>query len=120
MAAVPWPVSLPQYINVSGFGESIGETVIRTEVDVGPVKKRRRFTRSVDRLSCSIDITKDQRADFLVFYKTTTDAGVLRFEMNHPITGVLTEFTFAGPPNFRAIGGLYFQAIFELEEMPMP
>ncbi len=114
----PWPSSLQQLVNQDSFTETIGDTVIRSEMDTGPVKLRRRFTRSIDTISCSIDITSvEQYEDLNFFFKTTLNGGVTRFELAHPITGVLTDFRFMGPPKYSPMGGFNFKVDMQWEIM---
>lgn len=115
--AVAWPVSLQDKVNESGFSHKIGETVIRSDMDTGPRKMRRRFTRPINTFSTSIDLTTSEFSDFMTFFNTTINGGTTRFEFNHPITGELKEFRFAGPPEFRSIGGGNFTVSMEWEEM---
>lgn len=116
--AVPWPVTLQSLVNEQSFSEETGETVIRTNTDVGPIKSRRRFSRSVDKFSVSINLTTAQYSDLKYFYSTTVNAGVTRFEFNHPVTGVLSEWRFTAPPRYNSIGGGNFQAQMGWELMP--
>ncbi len=107
--AVAWPSTLQDLINEQGFALNKGETVLRSDVDVGPNKVRRRFTRPIDTMSGVINLTSVQYEDFEFFFDTETNGGTLPFEFNHPITGVLTLFRFTGPVNYRSIGGGNFQ-----------
>lgn len=116
--AVPWPVSLQQNVNTGNFNEKFGETAIRTTVDVGPMKVRRRFTRPIDVVSVGFNMTSDQYEDFKIFYNTTVNGGVTIFELNHPITGVLTNYRFMGPPTISPIGGIVFVASMQWEVIP--
>ena len=107
--AVPWPSGLQQLVNEQSFTYSFGETVLKSDVDVGPKKYRRRFTRPIDTLSATVNLTVAQFSTFQTFYNTTINGGVTTFELNHPITGVLTIFRFAETPDVRPIGGTTFQ-----------
>lgn len=117
MAAV-WPVSLQQKLNESGFGISHGDTTIRSDMDIGPAKVRRRFTRGIDNISGSIWLTTSEYTTFRYFYDTTLNGGVNRFEFNHPIDGTLKEYRFSSPPKYTSIGGGKFSVSMQWEEMP--
>ena len=96
----------------------MGDTTITSDVDVGPIKKRRRFTRPIDKISCVIDLTIPQFNTLKTFYDTDTNGGVEKFELLHPITGVLTNFRFTDSPDIRPLGGGIFQASMNWEVMP--
>jgi hypothetical protein len=116
--ATPWPVELQQLVNEDSFSFDPGDTTIRTDMDYGPVKVRRRHTRSVDTFSVTINCDMDQVEDLLYFYQTTLNGGVDRFEFDHPIFGTTREFRFIGPPSYKPLGGINFIASMKWELMP--
>jgi|TARA_R110000851_G_scaffold91621_1_gene199973 hypothetical protein len=118
--AIQWPASLQDKVNTGGYSLSLGDTVIRSKMDVGPVKTRRRNTRGVDDHAISIWVTGAEYTTLITFYKTTTAGGTLPFEFEHPITKVLTDFRFNGPPKFVPVGsnGIDFQVSMSWEELP--
>ena len=113
-----WPVSIQQKLNVASFSETIGETVLRSDNDIGPQKVRRRFTRSVDVLSCSINITFEEYTTFMNFFKTTINGGATAFDFDHPISGVPSQFRFTAPPQIVPLGGRVFQISMAWEKLP--
>lgn len=115
--AIPWPVSLEQYVDVESFNYKFGETVLRSDVDIGPKKLRRRFTRPINTATVSFRLPMDDYNTFVTFFNTTSNGGVTPFELAHPITGVTKEWRFTGPPEIRPLGGTEFSVSFELEEM---
>lgn len=117
--AVQWPPSLQQLVNEQGFSLEKGSTVIRSSPEIGPVKMRRRFTRSVDTMNISLYLTVAQFNTFETFYNTQTNAGVTPFELEHPITGVLREYRFIDEPKYTSIGGITFQVSFRVEILPL-
>ena len=116
--AVAWPVSLQDKVNEDSFNLKLGDTTIRSNPDVGPVKVRRRFTRPIDTFTVSIDLTVTEYSTFYYFFNTTTNGGVTPFTFVHPITGVLKEFRFTGAPSISSIGGGNFRATMGWEELP--
>lgn len=116
--AIPWPSQLQQLVNEQSFAYKFGETVIRSDVDVGPKKVRRRFTRPINTATVSIDMDVSQYNIFYNFFFTTINAGVTPFELAHPITGVLKQWRFLEPPDIRPTGGVTFTANMQWEEMP--
>ena len=116
--AQQWPVGLQQLLSEANFGEQDQDTTIRTEMDVGPAKVRRRFTRGVETYTGSIYLTVSQYTLFKSFFNTTLNGGVLPFTFNHPITQVPTDFRFVGTPQYNSIGGGNFTTVFTWEALP--
>lgn len=112
-----WPTSLEQYVDADSFNYKYGETVLRSDVDIGPKKLRRRFTRPINTASVSFILHEGDFATFDTFYNTTTNAGVTPFDLAHPITGVVKQWRFTETPSVRPLGGNEFTVAFELEEM---
>lgn len=116
--AETWPVSLQQILNEADFSYAIGDTTIRSDMDIGPAKVRRRSTRGVDTLSCSINLTTAQYSTFYYFYDTSLNGGVKTFNFVHPITGATNEFRFVAPPAFRYLGASNWAATMSWEKLP--
>lgn len=116
--AQAWPGTLQQLLSEANFGIAKGETTIRSDMDIGPKKVRRRFTKGVDIFTASIYLTVTQFTLFETFYDTTLSGGSLPFTFNHPITGVATDFRFASEPVYRSIGGGNFTVDFNWEKLP--
>lgn len=76
-----WPNSLPQQVD-RGFTETIGINVLRTPMDAGPAKLRRRTTRP-EVLTISFLMTTEQVA-ILEDFVLNTLQGVFRFSFIHP------------------------------------
>ena len=83
-----WPLELPQYVN-RGFSSSVGANIIRTPMDAGPAKMRRRSKRA-ETLSVGFLMTTAQ-ADILENFALNILQGVKRFNFNHPRKLVSTE-----------------------------
>ncbi len=83
-----WPSSLPQQVE-RGFTESIGVNVLRTPMDAGPAKLRRRSTRP-ETLAVTFLMTTAQVATLENFVLNTIK-GVYRFNFIHPRKQILVE-----------------------------
>lgn len=116
--AQTWPVSLQQILSEANFGLAIGETTLRSDMEVGPQKVRRRFTKGVNLFSASIYLTVSEYTIFYNFFNTTLNGGTLSFTYNHPITQVPTIFRFKSAPKVSSMGGGQFMTSFEWEELP--
>ena len=77
-----WPVSLPQSPSPSGYSESGGPNILRTPMDAGPAKMRRRAKRP-DHVQCTFPMTKAQVATFETIVNDTI-RGTARFGILHP------------------------------------
>jgi hypothetical protein len=95
---VEWPIFLQEFINAAGFSMAIGDTVLRTEMDVGPAKLRRRFTHSIDDYQTAITVYQDTMDSFMNFFKTSLNGGVTPFYFIDPIFGTEQVFRFVGTP----------------------
>lgn len=118
MSTATWPATLQSIVSEANFGLTLGDTVLRSDMDYGPQKVRRRFTKGVDTFSTSIYLTQAQYSFFYTFYNTTLNGGVNPFTFNHPITGVSSIFRFKGPPQVSSIGGGNFTVSMEWEQLP--
>jgi hypothetical protein len=105
--AEQWPGALEDKLNEADFSYQMGDTTIQSETEIGEPKVRRRFTRAVDRISCSIIIEKSDVDTFFNFYRTTLNGGVNAFEFTDPISNTTKEYRFdtSSPPQITPIGG---------------
>ena len=114
-----WPVSLQQKLDRDTFREKIGSTVIRSDVDTGPAKVRRRMTKSVDPITCSITLNSAaEYTTFMNFFDITLNGGVNTFTFNHPVTGVSGTYRFADTPDIKPLGGFVFSVAMQWERLP--
>jgi hypothetical protein len=118
-----WPVSLPTRVLLEGFEATLPSTVIETQMDTGPAKRRRRFTAAVTPYAAMLRITAAQLATFIAFFQTDTAGGALTFDgLAHPLTGAAATHRFMkpgdSPPSYHRVGHDTWQVSFGLEVMP--
>jgi hypothetical protein len=113
-----WPSSLQEFVNAGGFSYEIGDTVIRTQMEIGPDKIRRRTTKSVDKITASIWVTPAQYTTLYNFYDVTVNGGTEAFDFTHPITGDTISVRFLNPPGFSPVGFETYEARINLEVLP--
>ena len=119
MANVTWPVGLPQLVAVDGYGESPPDTVLRTKMDVGPAKIRRRSTAGIRPLSVQLDLDATQVAALDAFYLGTLQGGALAFDWVHPRTQEIVSLRFVRPPAYRPQrSDAVWRAAVQLEVLP--
>lgn len=79
-----WPSTIPQRFSQAGFSGEVQDVTIRSSVDAGPPKSRRRFTAAVQYFSGAIDMTKAELEIFRTFFHTTTRGGSDPFTWVNP------------------------------------
>lgn len=87
-ASFQWPVTLPQVVQQS-FSESVNIGVLRTPVDAGAPKIRRKY-KLPTMMNVSFLMTTDQVDELENFVKNLI-RGEARFEFPHPRTGQIAE-----------------------------
>jgi len=116
--AAAWPAFLQQRLNEAGFSYLFGDTVLRSQNDTGPIKRRRRTTKSVDKIQCTVNIKYSDFTDFYDFWDVTLNGGVTPFTFNHPFTQVPADFYMAEPPRMSPLGGLEYTLSMVWETVP--
>lgn len=116
MASINWPSTLPLPLQ-EGYKELPPNTSIRTQMDSGPVKVRRRYTAGVRSYNFSMDLTLDEIGALDTFYVDTTRSGTLLFNWTDPRTSASVEARFIKEPEYTSMsndGRVYIQ----LEVLP--
>lgn len=83
-----WPSTIPQKPNTD-YSETSGVLIMRTSMDAGPAKMRRRGKRT-ETLQVSFDMSTEQVDDLDAFIKNTL-RGTARFGFPHPRLGTVVE-----------------------------
>lgn len=76
-----WPSTLPAPL-LQGYSVSPHDATIRTDMDGGPARVRRRFTAVVDTVPVSFYFTKTQMADFRAYWEGDLAYGSAWFDMS--------------------------------------
>ena len=116
---VDWPSTMPppSWGDVSVDSPQGG--VIRTQMDTGPSKLRRRSTASSTPMSLVFKpVSNVVYADFVSFYDTNLQSGTLPFNMADPITEIVSVFRFVDGYSISPIGLDAFEINVNLEKMP--
>jgi hypothetical protein len=113
-----WPSALPNDPLKQAYEETFQDQTLRTKMDAGPDKVRRRFTAGARYFRMPLRLTKDQVEIYLTFWETTLSAGSLPFDWTHPRTKGAAEFMFMGPPKISDAGGNKFLADANMEILP--
>jgi hypothetical protein len=116
MANIAWPAELPATLLIDGFSKQPQSGVIRTAMDAGPRKARRRYTARTVKFAGKQIFDKDELAIFEEFYRFALADGVLRFNFTDPTTLELGEFRFTDNYTVGAVEGL-FEVAMQLERL---
>lgn len=114
-----WPSTLPQSFSGDGdYQETPESTVLRTAMDTGITKVRRRQTRGESRVSGTMRMSAAQVADFVFFFQTTIKGGSLAFTGTLGRLGTLSTYIFAEDPTIQHLGGYEYQVSMRLTVFP--
>lgn len=113
-----WPTTLPSLPLAGSYGETQADTTIRTEMETGPAKARRRTTAGVSQLNLSYILSRAEAETLEDFFSEDLAGGALQFSFPHPLKSATVGCRFRRPPTLAAINGDYFRAAVELEVLP--
>lgn len=113
---VTWPSTLKPL--KGSVQETPPENAIRSDMDVGPAKVRRRTTANIRPLTFSMRLTGAQTATLDTFYNTDTFSGVEPFDFKHPRTGSTVTARFVSPPSYQDVDGVMWDVNIDLEILP--
>jgi len=112
-----WPATLYGHIIDGGFTETPPQNVLRTQMDAGPAKLRRRSTAAVRPMSLTLFLTKALVATFDTFYVSTIASGATEFNMYHPRTLVTGVYRIVNQPMYTPMDEGYSVKV-DLELLP--
>jgi len=115
---VAWPGTLPQTPLYVGYEENTPDLLVRTGMDTGPDKIRRRATAGVREITWPTILTIAQVATLETFYITTLASGALTFTLNHPRTAVGSTWRFVKAPTYTQVPPGNYRAVLKLEILP--
>ena len=118
---VSWPTTLP-LPTIEGYGLHPGEAILRTEMEAGPARQRRRYTQVPSRISARWSFRRDQFALFESWYRWHAKEGGEWFEID--LLGglglVMHEARFTRPFDARPRSGILWEVTSELEIRERP
>lgn len=111
-----WPEDLPQSPLADGWQETPADNVLRTRMEQGPAKLRRRGSAAAGRIALQFLLDAQKTARLHAFYTDDLQGGVMPFALPHPLGGhALCRF--AAPPDIAAAGGGHYRARLTLESL---
>ena len=118
---VLWPTTLP-LPSIEGYGLHPGEAILRTEMEAGPARQRRRYTQVPSRISARWVFRREQFALFEAWYRWHAKEGGEWFEIN--LLGglglVVHEARFTRPFDAQPRSGVLWEVSSELEIRERP
>lgn len=113
-----WPEFMPTP-NQQNYSETPQNQILRSEMETGPAKTRRRFTAASRTIPVQYEIPKGRVPDFEAFFDQDIAAGALSFSWPHPRTGqtVMAKIL----PPYRLVplsGGEWWQLSLTIEVQP--
>jgi len=116
MADIFWPEGLPNTLQMDGLAAKQNSNVIRTKMDAGTAKTRRRYTAITKIFTGKMLLDATQRTDLERFYRVSLADGVLRFNFKDPQTLETGEFRFTEGYGENSVGGM-FEITMSLERL---
>jgi len=102
MAAIPWPAFLPPCAET--WEEFDLPVTVRTQMDIGPPKVRRRSTRTLRNVHVSFTMSHDQAMQLRDFFEIDLQGGVQEHSFRHPFRDDVEPFRFMEPPHITSLG----------------
>ncbi len=113
-----WPAALPTLPLAEGFRETPANNILRTEMEQGPAKVRRRSTAGVGKMTLAYLLSTADIQTLENFIQDDLSGGVLPFSFTHPRKGNALTCRFRQLPEYGATNGGYFKVAVELEILP--
>lgn len=104
MASLLWPPSLPECAET--WEEADQPVTVRTSMDAGQPKVRRRFTRTMRTVRVSFTTDHVQAMALRDFFELDTQGGVLEHQFRHPFRNAVENFRFIEAPRIASLGAL--------------
>lgn len=118
MTNAVYPAGLPQYVETSGYAEGQPALVLRTPMEVGAAKVRRKATTAPRPFKLPVLLDGAQVGTFEDFVHGSLRGGEEPFDWVHPRTRASTTFRFRKPFTLAALGGPLWRATMDLWLLP--
>ena len=114
-----WPSTLPQLFQLSGYEETESDNIIRTPMDKGPPKVRRRGSDAPRLLTANMWLDGTQYSIFRDFVRNTLKDRSLTIDSGlNDAHGVERTWRIVRPPKYLPLGNDNWRVTLELEELP--
>ena len=112
-----WPSNVNTNLLQDGFTQQAKDNRIRSSVEAGIDKLRRRYTTPIVNSSYQLILTYTEYEYLETFYNTTLQGGVSSFNFTDPATFITHEYRFLSPPSYSAFGGLSYIVTMQWERL---
>ena len=122
MATIDWPNVniLPQEIFVNSFNQLAISNNIRTSIEAGVDKVRRRYTTPIVTMKGKMWLTHQEYLNLENFYNITLQGGVQRFNFKDPADQTrIYEYRFVSPPSYSALSSNYYEVSLNWERLQL-
>lgn len=103
-APIAWPAALPACAET--WEEFNVPVVVRTQMETGQPKVRRRFTRTMRNVRVGFTMDHAQAMALRDFFEADLQGGVLEHQFRHPLRNALESFRFMEAPRIANLGAL--------------
>jgi hypothetical protein len=110
-----WATSLPQLFIQDSFQDTEPALFLRTEMDAGPPKLRRRFTAGHKIISGDMILTAAQKTTLRTFFQTY---GATQNTFPDPDEGSDLTVVFMAEPTYTPYGGSYWKVSLQFAVLP--
>lgn len=117
MSIPTWPETLPQALLMDSYEESAPDVLIKSNVETGPAKVRRRVTAAIRPIKGHQIMNDEQLGIFKVFFNSTLYGGAMRFTWTDPTGDDPVEMRFVDAPSWASQDG-YYRVEMNLEILP--
>ena len=116
MTDIFWPIELPKTLNIEGLNSKRNSNVVRTTMDAGSKKVRRRYTASTKVFNGSMILDAKQLFILNQFYRFILADGVYRFYFTDPQSLDVAQFRFMEDYTEISVNGM-FEVTMSLERL---
>lgn len=117
MSIPTWPDTLPQNLLMDSYEETAPDVLIKSNMETGPAKVRRRVTASVRPVKGHQIMTQEQLGIFKAFFNDTLYGGSMRFTWTDPTDDDPVEMRFVDAPTWSSQDG-YYRVSMNMEILP--
>lgn len=114
-SVISWPADVPQSPLADGFQETLPDNTLRSKMEQGPPKIRRRSTDASGKINAQFLFSAAQCQMMDDFYHETLSGGALRFCFLHPRRQENVMCRIMQPPEYAALNGGYYRAKIVME-----
>lgn len=113
-----WPATIPQVPSLDDYSAADVDATLRSGMDSGPEKVRRRYTAVPENLTCTFIMSTAQHTTFQTFFRDTIARGAIPFDWVHPETGAAVVCRIIGVPQRRFRGPFNYDVSMTIEVLP--